>query len=429
MRSGSHPLPDLLVLLFAALSACAERPTVEVARWEAELSEQLEAQPRRPTMALPVAGNWAGELHPCECAAGMDGGIARAAVLWRDADCLPIVIGSLLSVDEALRPSETACIRAVLNDVGALGFGVARPDLDASGAPPDLGTATPVSLNVPGARPFRAWREVGASVASWTHVSAPLAGSALAPEDTERLREAVAFLRARSAYLLVTTDCQSGDLVRVMEAAVGCDLLITGGRAGATSGPVVRSGVSLMVLGPRGEAVIEVPRDGGSPRRVLLDPSVPKDGFAWARVEEAFRAHAQLGMARIDADATAATDAAACAACHAEAAAKWRTTGHARAWSALPEGRRGDPRCASCHATPVGRPGGGLQLRPDVACSACHEVPDGHGTERGSAAVGFVSACVRCHDERNSPGFGLTAALQRISCRERVGDSHRREER
>jgi len=53
-----------------------------------------------------------------------------------------------------------------------------------------------------------------------------------------------------------------------------------------------------------------------------------------------------------------------CAACHAEAYAWWKTTGHARAGAALSASEARDPRCTGCHATAAGQ--------PDVQCEACH---------------------------------------------------------
>lgn len=108
-----------------------------------------------------------------------------------------------------------------------------------------------------------------------------------------------------------------------------------------------------------------------------------------------------------------------CAACHAEAYAWWKSTGHARAGRALDASEQRDPRCTSCHATST--------TLPDVQCEACHG-PGRHywpafvmldvhlARAAGLRSGGEPSTCNGCHTA-DAPGirpFDLPAALARM---------------
>lgn len=101
--------------------------------------------------------------------------------------------------------------------------------------------------------------------------------------------------------------------------------------------------------------------------------------------------------------AAQAVGAEACRACHPRAYDAWKEGPHARALTGVPEARRRDPRCASCHAPDPDRPGEG------VGCESCH----GGGRlyaqsyvmrDRELArAVGLLDAgektCLACHTD------------------------------
>jgi len=98
-----------------------------------------------------------------------------------------------------------------------------------------------------------------------------------------------------------------------------------------------------------------------------------------------------------------------CKACHPAAYEIWRESGHARAFTSLPEKTRADARCTVCHA-PEGAKGQG-----GVSCESCH----GNGQlyarryvmrDRELArALGLLEVgekgCLRCHDE-STPSVG-----------------------
>src|SRR5689334_7877155 len=100
----------------------------------------------------------------------------------------------------------------------------------------------------------------------------------------------------------------------------------------------------------------------------------------------------------------------ACATCHAEIAAGWRQTAHARALASLSAAEAASPRCRACHAT------GDAPLADapldGVQCEACHGAgldyaPDdvmrdpalarALGLRDLSTSARRAAACMRCH--------------------------------
>lgn len=113
--------------------------------------------------------------------------------------------------------------------------------------------------------------------------------------------------------------------------------------------------------------------------------------------------------------------AAQCAACHPEAYAWWKTTGHARASRVLQDAERRDPRCTSCHATAAS------EGHWDVQCEACHG-PGRHywpafvmvdvnlARAAGLRSGAEPSTCNGCHTA-DAPGirpFDLAAAMAKM---------------
>jgi hypothetical protein len=117
-----------------------------------------------------------------------------------------------------------------------------------------------------------------------------------------------------------------------------------------------------------------------------------------------------LAAAAEDKPASPFVGADACATCHADVAASWRATAHARALARLDRREAASPRCRSCHATgeaPLGR-----SDLPGVQCEACHGAGADYAADdlmRDPAlarALGLrdlstparrAAVCMRCH--------------------------------
>jgi hypothetical protein len=107
--------------------------------------------------------------------------------------------------------------------------------------------------------------------------------------------------------------------------------------------------------------------------------------------------------------------AAGCTTCHAEVAAAWSKTKHARAMDSLSGNDRTNSTCVSCHIT--AKPGTvNAQLtnphHPNVQCEACHGAGRDHAAQAATgtpALAGMIrtpdeKVCLGCHNSK-SPSF------------------------
>lgn len=112
--------------------------------------------------------------------------------------------------------------------------------------------------------------------------------------------------------------------------------------------------------------------------------------------------------------------AAACATCHPDAAATWRSSAHAHALDALVDRQSAhNPRCVGCHVTGYGL--GGYRGEPELAgvgCEACHGPGSAHTANPGAQGYGAIpagaAACVACHTAETAPDFQFQEAWSRI---------------
>ncbi len=166
-----------------------------------------------------------------------------------------------------------------------------------------------------------------------------------------------------------------------------------------------------------------------------LDGSVPDHPEVQARVEAAKRAWTHLSDASPSEILARPLEgppdspyagARACAPCHPGPTSQWRSTAHARAYTALLRDRRHlDPSCYTCHVTgavddepTVDRPeaAGGLI---HVQCEACHGPSRAHAkdpTRTRPPREPNPALCRRCHDgERDEGRFDPATYLPKVS--------------
>jgi len=114
-----------------------------------------------------------------------------------------------------------------------------------------------------------------------------------------------------------------------------------------------------------------------------------------------------------------------CKSCHPLAYDAWRYGPHARGVESLPEARRGDARCMSCHAPDAGK---GLA---GVSCETCHGAgrlysqPYVMRDRELARAVGLVDpgerTCAACHTE-STPSLGRFEYARKLPLIEHGGD-------
>ena len=109
----------------------------------------------------------------------------------------------------------------------------------------------------------------------------------------------------------------------------------------------------------------------------------------------------------------------ACAGCHAEAHAWWRSHPHGRAYATLEtRNKQFHLGCVGCHVTGYERPGGSTvthlldgALR-DVGCEVCHGAGSAHVASPGTSDIARETderLCIACHNEEHSDLFQYEA--------------------
>ena len=146
------------------------------------------------------------------------------------------------------------------------------------------------------------------------------------------------------------------------------------------------------------------------------DQEVGQVNLAWARAHP--RACPQPAPGQASYVGTAA-----CAECHPEAFAFYRTTKHAHAYVTLAAvGKQYRVDCVRCHVTGYDQPGGAcgvdrVEARKNVGCEACHGPGSIHADDPSSDNVRAKpgrEVCVGCHNQENSPHFDFALYLPQI---------------
>jgi hypothetical protein len=123
-----------------------------------------------------------------------------------------------------------------------------------------------------------------------------------------------------------------------------------------------------------------------------------------------------------------------CKQCHPNTYAKWATTGHAKAYTALTSNpkrnREFDAQCVSCHTTGFEHHGGFVRadLTPNLKgnqCENCHGPGSKHAADPTNAAILATvkreaadfdrnHRCIKCHTEDDSPDFDFAQRWPQI---------------
>jgi hypothetical protein len=115
----------------------------------------------------------------------------------------------------------------------------------------------------------------------------------------------------------------------------------------------------------------------------------------------------------------------ACVNCHSDEFARWTLTKHAQAWIELVRrNETNNPECVGCHTTGYGEPGGlgtlndtNIRQFKGVQCEECHGPMGGHPSDPDVTSSPVTrQACLKCHDEANSPEFNYETYLPHASC-------------
>jgi hypothetical protein len=117
----------------------------------------------------------------------------------------------------------------------------------------------------------------------------------------------------------------------------------------------------------------------------------------------------------------------ACADCHEEAVAQWKTTVHQRGYETLVAvNKQFDLSCVGCHVTGFRQPGGSEvvenQHLQDVQCEQCHGPASLHVEDPSTTNIRLeapISVCLTCHTPEHSDTFDYQAYLRDV-----LGEGH-----
>lgn len=117
----------------------------------------------------------------------------------------------------------------------------------------------------------------------------------------------------------------------------------------------------------------------------------------------------------------------ACADCHEEAVAQWKTTVHQRGYETLvAANKQFDLSCVSCHVTGFRQPGGSEvvenQRLQAVQCEQCHGPASLHVEDPSTTNIRLeapISVCLTCHTPEHSDTFDYQAYLRDV-----LGEGH-----
>jgi|ETNmetMinimDraft_3_1059899.scaffolds.fasta_scaffold14632_1 LysM repeat protein len=160
---------------------------------------------------------------------------------------------------------------------------------------------------------------------------------------------------------------------------------------------------------------------------IPMDISLPNDAIMVDMIIEYNRLKRQSLTRRVERispipEEYIVTPAAKCGNCHPENLEHWLTTPHSSSFATLEhEHKHKSPDCLSCHTSGFGRDDGYLNYNitaglKTVNCTECHYVPESHLEESGLHELEPVieEACLRCHDQKNSPSFEFASFTERI---------------
>lgn len=418
MIARPKPRPSAVGITLMALlvASCAPAPgTGEVPATGAVRVLVADVPPENPSLAL--YGWFSGEMLPCSCRKGMGGGIPRAVARLRKVGAV-VLVGPLLTRDETLREVEANALALAFAPLAVIAYGASARDAEIAGPRTwPIVTATGdrdydgiLVRSGPSRSEAAGLVEVGDSPTATD-------GRALA-----RVRRIVEVLRTRAdRVLLVSGSSGVPPWARDLAREGLADRIVCGADpvrpvVGGEPDPFVRMGghgdrICLVSL-PGTEAG---PSRGASVSVETLDFRKPSDPLATEVMKDLLGRQGRILAVhtRVETDPEGAPSRS-CAGCHAAEYAAWRSARHANAWSDIPELRRNDPRCISCHTSPSRAEGMVAVRTAGISCRVCHVVSEDHGPDGGGVAT--RTDCRRCHTKENSPEFELDEYRPKLGC-------------
>jgi hypothetical protein len=212
----------------------------------------------------------------------------------------------------------------------------------------------------------------------------------------------------------------------------GIDLVVGGHDKQKTKDPFEAEKTLIVQAGEKGQyqGILEVAMDGTKAAKNALlayGDEIANDPKVKAMISDyndKVAAIYSTGDVKPSASAGVALRLTACEACHADQAAKWKTSDHAKAYDTLvKKSKQFDPKCLMCHTTRFEQPEGfSMKLQQaelvNVQCESCHGFAKEHlsdGKPIPTSKPG-IDLCIKCHTPDRCPTFKQDAAkvMQKI---------------
>ena len=223
-------------------------------------------------------------------------------------------------------------------------------------------------------------------------------------------------------YIVALTHQQANRDWIIARRVAGIDLIVGGHDKQRTKDPInVDNKVNVVRAGEKGQFLGVFEADLGSKsfehEQVPLGNSIAEKPEIFAMIREyddkIFNMFNQGGEAGVNPAAGAVLRSEKCGTCHTNQLAKWKTTGHAKAYNTLFEKRMNyDPSCLTCHTVRFEQPGGfNMKDQPmslvHVQCEVCHGDATEHLTSFSAEKIPNrkpkIDDCAKCHTPYRSP--------------------------
>ena len=205
----------------------------------------------------------------------------------------------------------------------------------------------------------------------------------------------------------------------------GIDLVVGGHDKQKTKEPFEAEKTLIVQAGEKGQyqGILEVTMDGTKTAHNSLVPlgdEIANDPKVKAMISGYNDKVAELyggSSENKPAAASVALRLTACEPCHADQAAKWKTTAHAKAYDTLvKKSKQFDPKCLACHTVRFEQPEGFNMKQQqmelvNVQCESCHGSASKHLSDitKKPAPKPVMAICIKCHTADRCPGFDLDA--------------------
>jgi predicted CXXCH cytochrome family protein len=235
---------------------------------------------------------------------------------------------------------------------------------------------------------------------------------AVSVKDSNEAAEAVVKeLSGKVDYMIALSHQGTNRDIVLAKRTKGLDLVVGGHDKQKTKDPREADKTLVVQAGEKGQyqGILEVAMDGTKAAKHTLVPlgdDIANDDSIKKMISDYNDKVAELYGGSKPATTGASLRMSACEPCHAEMAAKWKTTAHAKAYDTLvKKSKQFDPKCLACHTTRFEQPEGFSMKEQqmelvNIQCESCHGFAKEHLSSQKPIPTKkpAMALCVKCHN-------------------------------